>query len=154
MLERIGADWTVVDDGLSANGTFVNGERVQGRRRLRDGDRLRIGEVAIVYSMPADATARSTVKSGAAAVSPISDAQRRVLVCLCRPYREGGAFAVPPTNAEIAAELVIGVDTVKAHMRALYDRFGVADLPQQRKRAALVEVAFRSGEIALRDLDS
>ena len=83
----------------------------------------------------------------------ISEAQRRVLISLCRPYREGGAFAVPPTNAEIAAELVIGVDTVKAHMRALYDRFGVGDVPQQRKRAALVEVAFRSGEIALRDLD-
>ena len=153
VLERIGADWTVVDDGLSANGTFVNGERVQGRRRLRDGDKLRIGEVAIVYTAAADDAGRATVKAGGGAAAQISEAQRRVLIALCRPYRDGGSFAVPPTNAEIAAELVVGVDTVKAHMRALYDRFGVADLPQQRKRAALVEVAFRSGEIALRDLD-
>ena len=57
VLERIGADWTVVDDGLSANGTFVNGERVHGRRRLRDGDRLRVGEVALLYTAPAEAPA-------------------------------------------------------------------------------------------------
>ena len=154
VLERIGADWTVVDDGLSQNGTFVNGERVQGRRRLRDGDRLRIGEVAIVYHFPNDAGARSTAKAAAGAVAQISGAQRRVLVALCRPYREGGAFATPPTNAQIAEELVVGVDTVKAHMRALYDRFGLGeDVPQQQKRSRLVELAFRTGEINLRDLD-
>jgi pSer/pThr/pTyr-binding forkhead associated (FHA) protein len=30
-LERIGGAWTIVDDGLSRNGTFVNGQRVIGR---------------------------------------------------------------------------------------------------------------------------
>ena len=39
-LEPVGSDWIVVDDGLSRNGTYVNGERVNGRRRLRDGDRM------------------------------------------------------------------------------------------------------------------
>ena len=29
-LERLGDDWTVADDGLSRNGSFVNGERVVG----------------------------------------------------------------------------------------------------------------------------
>ena len=43
-LGRIGADWTVSDDGLSRNGTHVNGERVVGRRRLRDRDVLRFGQ--------------------------------------------------------------------------------------------------------------
>ena len=33
-LVRMGDDWVVCDDGLSHNGTFVNGERVRGRRRL------------------------------------------------------------------------------------------------------------------------
>ena len=32
-----------MDDGLSRNGTFVNGERLSGRRRLTDGDTLRFG---------------------------------------------------------------------------------------------------------------
>jgi pSer/pThr/pTyr-binding forkhead associated (FHA) protein len=34
MLEPVGNEWTVVDDGLSRNGTYVNGTRVHGRRRL------------------------------------------------------------------------------------------------------------------------
>ena len=46
-LEPVGRDWIVVDDGLSRNGTFVNGERVNGRRRLRDGDRLVFGETPV-----------------------------------------------------------------------------------------------------------
>ena len=36
----MGADWVICDDGLSHNGTFVNGERVRGRRRLAAGDVL------------------------------------------------------------------------------------------------------------------
>ena len=34
-------EWLVVDDGLSSNGTFVNGQRIAGRRRLADGDAIR-----------------------------------------------------------------------------------------------------------------
>ena len=34
ILERAGGHWTLVDDGLSRNGSFVNGHRVRGRRRL------------------------------------------------------------------------------------------------------------------------
>jgi pSer/pThr/pTyr-binding forkhead associated (FHA) protein len=41
-LERAGDDWTVVDDGLSRNGTLVGGVRLAGRHRLRDGDVLRL----------------------------------------------------------------------------------------------------------------
>jgi pSer/pThr/pTyr-binding forkhead associated (FHA) protein len=33
-LACIGGDWIVCDEGMSHNGTFVNGERVRGRRRL------------------------------------------------------------------------------------------------------------------------
>jgi pSer/pThr/pTyr-binding forkhead associated (FHA) protein len=43
VFERVEQDWTVVDDGLSRNGTFVNGERLTGRRRLSDGDTVRFG---------------------------------------------------------------------------------------------------------------
>ena len=40
-LEISGGQWMLIDDGLSRNGSFVNGERLTGRRRLRDGDALR-----------------------------------------------------------------------------------------------------------------
>ena len=88
-------------------------------------------------------------------MAQISDAQRRVLIALCRPYREGGASATPPTNAQIAEELIVGVDTVKAHMRALYDRFGVGDdVPQQQKRSRAGGARLQDGEVNLRDLDT
>ena len=42
-LERIGGGWAIIDDGLSRNGTYVNGKRIGGRRRLHDGDMLAPG---------------------------------------------------------------------------------------------------------------
>src|SRR4051794_27649698 len=56
-LEDVGGAWTLSDDGLSRNGSFVNGERVTGRRRLRDGDVLRFGGVSAVYHEPSEAEA-------------------------------------------------------------------------------------------------
>jgi DNA-binding SARP family transcriptional activator len=47
-LERVGADWTVRDDGLSRNGTWVNGERLRGSRRLVDGDSVKVGHTLLV----------------------------------------------------------------------------------------------------------
>ena len=51
-LTRLGEDWLLVDDGLSRNGSFVNGERLDGRRRLRDGDRLRFGATEVAFHAP------------------------------------------------------------------------------------------------------
>jgi pSer/pThr/pTyr-binding forkhead associated (FHA) protein len=39
ILQRIGGRWTVEDDGLSRNGTFVNGTRLASRVQLRDRDK-------------------------------------------------------------------------------------------------------------------
>ncbi len=54
-LVRVADAWVVVDDGLSRNGTFVNGERVTRRRRLLDGDELRIGSTPIRFRAPFEA---------------------------------------------------------------------------------------------------
>ena len=54
-LVRIGDDWVLVDDGLSSNGTFVNGDRIEGRRRLFDGDTLRFGETDVSFRAPLQA---------------------------------------------------------------------------------------------------
>ena len=51
-LVRLADDWTVTDDGLSRNGTFVNDRRVEGRRRLMDGDLLRCGETLLLFVSP------------------------------------------------------------------------------------------------------
>jgi pSer/pThr/pTyr-binding forkhead associated (FHA) protein len=51
-LTRLADDWTVIDDGLSRNGTFVNDQRVEGRRRLFDGDVLRCGRTSMLFHSP------------------------------------------------------------------------------------------------------
>ena len=152
-LTRMGDYWTVCDDGLSRNGSFVNGSRVTGRRRLIDGDLMRFGDTVIAYCDPERGESRATAdQDEVPTVSSVSDAQRRVLLALCRPYKNSGGFAAPASNKQIADELCIGIDAVKTHMRALFYVFGVGKLPQNQKRANLVERAFRSGVVTDRDL--
>lgn len=154
-LEFVGSECTLLDDGLSRNGSYVNEARVSGRRRLRDGDVIRVGRSRILFRAAlgdgpgGESTVISTDAMGAAGVSP---AQRRVLLALCRPYKEGAAFATPATNAQIAAELHLSVDAVKTHLRTLFEKFDLADSPQAGKRVALVQRALGTGLIAERDL--
>lgn len=151
-LERVGSDWLIADDGLSHNGTTVNGERVSARRRLRDGDVIAVGGTTLAFLTPAGESSVSTATAHhphpTAALTP---AQQRLLVALCRPYARG-PYATPATNKEIAEELVLSVETVKTGLRALFAVFRVDDLPQNRKRAALAETALRTGAVTRRDL--
>jgi pSer/pThr/pTyr-binding forkhead associated (FHA) protein len=43
------ADGVWVEDAGSTNGTFVNGARIEGARRLRPGDVVRVGETDLRY---------------------------------------------------------------------------------------------------------
>jgi hypothetical protein len=47
----------LVRDLKSANGTFVNNEKVQGERAVRDGDTLRVGNVLFVFRIDSANTA-------------------------------------------------------------------------------------------------
>jgi pSer/pThr/pTyr-binding forkhead associated (FHA) protein len=151
-LERVGRDWVIADDGLSHNGTWVNGNRVTGQRRLRDGDVIAIGATTLAFVAPLVEESQPTTTARHPHIgSVLAPAQRRVLVALCRPLVKG-QYAAPATNQEIADELVVGVDAVKSTLRALFLIFGVDELPQNRKRAALAEVALRGGVVVRRDL--
>lgn len=152
-LEMARDECTLVDEGLSRNGSYVNGERVSGRRHLRDGDTLRFGQTLVLYRKPGEAGAESTVlSSDALTAAGVSPGQKRVLVALCRPFKEGAAFATPATNQEIADELHLSVDAVKTHLRALFEKFGVEALPQNQKRVALVQRALQTGLVSEREL--
>ena len=152
-LEPTGGEWTLVDDGLSRNGSYVNGERVSGRRRLRDRDMLRFGRTVVLYRAPGDAGGQSTVLASDVMVAAnLSETQRKVLIALCRPFKDGATHATPATNQQIADELFLSIQAVKAHLRALFEKFGVEDLPQNSKRAALVQRTLQSGLISGRDL--
>jgi pSer/pThr/pTyr-binding forkhead associated (FHA) protein len=151
-LEAIAGEWTVSDDGLSRNGTFVNGSRISGRTRLRDGDLLRVGQTSIAYRRPEAEDSMPTQVAGARlSLTDLPPTQRQVLVALARPYKHN-EFAVPATNQDIADELHLSVDAVKSHLRTLFQRFGIEHLPQNQKRSRLVAEALQSGLISTRDL--
>lgn len=151
-LECLGGEWTVSDDGLSRNGTFVNGVRVSGRHRLRDGDVLRVGRTTIAYRRPEPEDSRPTQVAGRTVqLDELSSTQRSVLVALARPYKVD-EFATPATNQQVADELHLSVDAVKGHLRALFTRFGIETLAQNQKRSRLVAEALQSGVVNVRDL--
>ena len=48
-IHHAGGEWTIADDGLSTNGTYVDERRVAGRQRLQDGSRVRVGRTVLAY---------------------------------------------------------------------------------------------------------
>jgi hypothetical protein len=78
---------------------------------------------------------------------PLTDTQLGILAALCRPISSGNHFATPATNQEIADQVFLSVDAVKGHLRTLYRKFGIEDLPHNRKRARLVELAIAGGYV-------
>ncbi len=152
-IEVVRDECTLLDDGLSRNGSFVGEQRVDGRRRLCDGDTLRFGRTTVLFRRPGEGAPEATVAaSQVPSAATISPGQRRVLLALCRPFKDEFPFATPATNQAIAAELHLSVDAVKTHMRALFEKLEVADLPQNRKRVALAERALQSGAVSRREL--
>lgn len=149
----LGGERLVVDDGMSTNGTFVNAKKVHGRQRLRDGDRLLLGATVLAFC---DGLSTSVAPTTAGARHPqvedLSDTQRRILIALCRPQLTEGSFHAPASNKEIAAEVFLGVDTVKTQLRALFAKYALDGLPQNQKRAGLAELALRVGLVSVHDL--
>jgi pSer/pThr/pTyr-binding forkhead associated (FHA) protein len=152
-LERLGEDWTVRDDGLSSNGTFVNGIRVLGRRRLNDGDEISVGGTILAFRAPARGASGATFVPEPPEAAPyLSNNQRAVLLALARPFRASRGFATPATNKHIAAEVFLTLNGVKSIMRTLFQKFDLEDLPQNQKRARLVERALQTGALSEEDL--
>ena len=143
-IESIDGVWTVLDDGRSTNGTYVNEERVQGRRTLRHLDVIRVGATRLRFHDPAEAGQDSKLTEVASniAVPTLTPAQLRVLAALCRPA-DG-----PASNEEIADELTVSIDTVKTHMRALFDAFHLQSSAPYRKRFELVRLAVEAGMVS------
>lgn len=151
-LERLGDAWLLIDDGLSANGTYVDGQRLRGRRRLKSGDEIRVGGTRLTFrAAPRDDDSETIVPTSGQLPVETSPMQRKVLIALARPCRDRGVSALPATNQQIAGELCLTVDAVKSHLHALFGKFAIGELPQNQKRARLVELAFERGNLGDRD---
>jgi hypothetical protein len=147
-LVRLGPEWFIVDDGVSMNGTFCNGARVSGRLRLRDRDRIRVGQTIIAF---VDASEHMPITAVHAMRDPpeLTETQLKILRALARPLL-AGSFAAPASNSDIAHQVMLSVDSVKANLRVMFARFELDNLPQNQKRAALAETAIRTGIVSKR----
>jgi pSer/pThr/pTyr-binding forkhead associated (FHA) protein len=146
-LELVGEDWTIADDGLSRNGTYLGGTRIHGRRRLSDGDIFLVGKTAILFRCPESASDRTKSAIGVPAVAGVSATDRCVLIALCRPLRDM-PNSLPATNQQIADELHLSIPAVKKRLGGLFEQFGLVALGQNEKRVALAQAAIRSGVVA------
>lgn len=137
-LEHADEAWSLVDDGISRNGSFVDGEQVHGRHRLQDAQVIRLGGTVLLYrSSGAPAGAPLAAGSGITADARIRSANQ-----LTSDEREllhrvaGGPHFVPGDDADLASRL-----------DALRRRFDVLDLPAAERDAALVRRARAIGAL-------
>ena len=115
------------------------------RRRLADDDMLRIGTTSILFRCPTPPVADSTIAATSASAARLTDAERRVLVALCRPLLGPGMGAAPASNREIADELVLSLSGVKSHIRSLFEKLDVDDLPRTASARSSRAVRWRAG---------
>jgi hypothetical protein len=151
-LEFKSGEWTLCDDGFSQNGTFVNGLRIHGRRRLVDGDLVRIGQTTVAYCDPGASGLGVTLAPGELGAAPkFSEQQQRILRGLCRPLMGDGEGLKPATDAEIAAATGIAEDMVTTELDHLGRSFGLQDMPPADRRAEIALLALRSGLVKADD---
>jgi pSer/pThr/pTyr-binding forkhead associated (FHA) protein len=90
-------DQAFIQDFNSTNGTFVNDERVEGERELRDGDRLRIAGIEFRVALN---VAPVIAKPSGESVSPSPSAEEDAAAALLLSLDEGGA----PGGANLDSE--------------------------------------------------
>jgi tetratricopeptide (TPR) repeat protein len=73
--------------------------------------------------------------------------ERDVLVALCTPLSDGGAFVEPASSRAMAETLGISEAAVKQHLLQLYDKFEIDD--GERRRTRLANKAVAAGVVTL-----
>jgi hypothetical protein len=150
--EYVDGAWTLVDDGLSSNGTFVNDERVSGRRRLNDADTVRFGSTLVRFRSPTGPPREPAEAPRTPSPVALSSTQRRILAALCRPYTERSGLASPATDEQMAEALFLSVGEVRAHLQVLYAKLDIKEAAPGEARVQLLHRAVADGLISERDL--
>lgn len=149
-LERVGTAWLLRDLG-SRNGTRLNGERLNGQHRLRNGEEVLLGRTRFVFRDHVDA-GRPTTDALAGPPTDITRTEKRVLVELCRPLVTHNAFQPPASVREIAGRLFIGKNAVQAHLTNLYYKFGIFEGEGTNRRVVLANEAVQRGAVTIADI--
>jgi len=145
-LSHRAGEWVLCDDGWSQNGTWVNGLRLAGRRRLSDGDLVKIGRTIMSFHQPSESGPGPTMVEAELAATPrFSEQQQRILRALCKPLFGDGDGFEPASDIEVATDTGIEVDIVSQELDLLARLFGLEDMPRSERRAEVALLAVRSG---------
>jgi FHA domain len=151
-LELRAGEWTICDDGFSQNGTWVNELRLAGRRRLADGDLVRMGRTVIAFCNPSPIGIGPTLAPGELSATPrFSEQQQRILRALCRPLLGDGRGVAAASDEEIAAATEIPIEAVAVELDHLGRALGLEALPHDEQRAEIALLALRSGLVSADD---
>jgi FHA domain len=151
-LEMRAGEWTICDDGFSQNGTWVNGLRLAGRRRLADGDLVRLGRTVLAFHDPGPVAIGPTMVPGELSATPrFSEQQQRVLRALCRPLFRDGEGINPATDEQVAEATSIPLEAVIVELDHLGRALGLDDMPHEDQRAEIALLAMRSGLVSADD---
>ena len=140
-------EWTICDDGWSQNGTWVNGLRLAGRRRLADGDLVKIGRTIIGFHAAghdrprADDGRRASSAPRRASPSSSSGSCARS-AGRCSPT---ATASTRPATSRSPTTTGIDVDVVTQELDLLARLFGLEDMPRPERRAEVALLAVRSG---------
>jgi pSer/pThr/pTyr-binding forkhead associated (FHA) protein len=144
---------TVVDLG-SRNGTFLNGQRIEGPTTIQCGDELRFGGVAATaLEAKHEALARlrnpemSTRRPGEIAV-PVDPRWDALSAAEQRVFRQ---LMTGLSEKEIAAELHLSVHTVHNHVRQIYREFEVSSRAELMARTTDLRGILQAVEAANRE---
>jgi hypothetical protein len=149
ILERVGKAW-LIRDLASTNGTRLDGKRLTGQRRLRDGDEMVLGLCRLRFHDGTEVRRRST--DALQAPPDLTRRQRDVLIELCRPLMSHNSFQPPASVREIADRLFISKNAVQNHLESLYNKFEVYEADGLNRRVVLANEAVQRGAVSIADL--
>jgi pSer/pThr/pTyr-binding forkhead associated (FHA) protein len=127
--------WSLVEPGLSRNGSYVNGRRVVGRQALGDGDVLRFGATVVVFRGPAaeappiaesEQSGLTALASSAIRSVELTVSERELLATLERTR-------TPETHEPGQADLGLPPDDVGRALQSLARRFAADGLPPEEQ---------------------
>ena len=120
--------------------------RLDGQRRLQDGDLVRCGQTTIAFCHPRNMSVEMTLVPGELSATPrFSQQQQQILRELCRPLLGDGDGLSPLADDEIAANLGTDQKTVTTELEHLARSFGLSEMPFFERRAEIAMLALRSG---------
>jgi len=136
-------DRAEIRDCASANGTWVNGNRVE-HREVGPGDLVEIGDTTMRVVAGSNRLVLEIVAQGATQhrdgdARPVPDRPDEPSPVTARECEVLALVAGGASDKEIAATLVIGVTSVRSHLDRIQQKTG------RRRRADLTRLAFELG---------